>query len=78
VARVVKRSLLAAGIAPKRFHLLASRGIASAAGMAGASERPIAEQTGLKSLAVLRRYIRDGKGPTDLVCLARVGPFPTQ
>jgi hypothetical protein len=28
--------------------------------MAGASERSIAEQTGHKSLAVLRRYIRDG------------------
>jgi integrase len=61
VARVVKRSLLAAGIDPRRFsgHSLRA-GLATAAAMAGASERSIAEQTGHKSLAVLRRSIRDG------------------
>lgn len=35
-------------------------GLTTSAAMAGASERSIQEQTGHKSLPVLRRYIRDG------------------
>lgn len=61
VALVVKRALLAAGIDPKNFagHSLRA-GFATAAAMAGAGEREIQNQTGHKSLLVLRRYIRDG------------------
>jgi site-specific recombinase XerD len=61
VAEVVKRSLLAAGKSARRFagHSLRA-GLITQAAMAGVSERAIQQQSGHKSLAVMRRYIRDG------------------
>jgi site-specific recombinase XerD len=61
VAEVVKRSLLAAGKSARRFagHSLRA-GLITQAAMAGVSERAIQNQSGHRSLAVLRRYIRDG------------------
>lgn len=61
VARVVKRALKAAGRNAEKFagHSLRA-GLATQAAMGGASERSIQDQTGHKSLLVLRRYIRDG------------------
>lgn len=61
VAEVVKRSLLAAGKSARRYagHSLRA-GLITQAAMAGVSERAIMDQSGHKSLAVMRRYIRDG------------------
>jgi site-specific recombinase XerD len=61
VANLVKRTLAAAGKSSKRFagHSLRA-GLITQAAMAGVSERAIQEQSGHKSLLVLRRYIRDG------------------
>lgn len=61
VAAVVKRSLVAAGKSARRFagHSLRA-GLITQAAMSGVSERAIQEQSGHKSLAVMRRYIRDG------------------
>lgn len=61
VAAVVKRSLVAAGKSARHFagHSLRA-GLITQAAMAGVSERAIQEQSGHKSLAVMRRYIRDG------------------
>lgn len=61
VAEVVKRSLAAAGKSARRFsgHSLRA-GLITQAAMNGVSERAIADQSGHKSLLVLRRYIRDG------------------
>lgn len=61
VATVVKRTLEAAGKSAKRFggHSLRA-GLITQAAMAGVSERAIMDQSGHKSLAVMRRYIRDG------------------
>ena len=61
VALIVKRAIEATGKEPGGFagHSLRA-GLATAAAMAGVSERVIQEQTGHKSLPVLRRYIRDG------------------
>lgn len=61
VAEVVKRSLVAAGRSARRFagHSLRA-GLITQAAMAGVSERAIMDQSGHKSLAVMRRYIRDG------------------
>jgi integrase len=61
VARVVKRALKAAGKEAEKFagHSLRA-GLATQAAMGGASERSIQDQTGHKSLIILRRYIRDG------------------
>jgi integrase len=61
VADVVKRTLRAAGKSARRFagHSLRA-GLITQAAMAGVSERAIMEQSGHKSLAVMRRYIRDG------------------
>ena len=61
VAHVVKRTLQAAGNSSKHYagHLLQA-GLITQAAMAGVSERAIQEQSGHKSLLVLRRYIRDG------------------
>jgi site-specific recombinase XerD len=61
VATVVKRSLVAAGKSARHFagHLLRA-GLITQAAMAGVSERAIQDQSGHKSLAVMRRYIRDG------------------
>lgn len=61
VADVVKRSLLAAGKSARKYagHSLRA-GLITQAAMAGVSERAIQDQSGHKSLAVMRRYIRDG------------------
>lgn len=61
VATVVKRTLEAAGKSAKKFggHSLRA-GLITQAAMVGASERAIMDQSGHKSLAVMRRYIRDG------------------
>ena len=61
VARVVKRSIQAAGKDAASFagHSLRA-GLATQAAMSGVSERAIQDQTGHKSLPILRRYIRDG------------------
>lgn len=61
VAHVVQRSLVAAGKSPRGFAAHSLRaGLATQAAMNGVSERAIQDQTGHKSLAVMRRYIRDG------------------
>lgn len=61
VALIVKRRVEAAGLDPRRFagHSLRA-GLATSAARGGATERAIMAQTGHKSLAVMRRYIRDG------------------
>jgi len=61
VANVVKRTLTAAGKSARlrSGHSLRA-GLITQAAMAGVSERAIADQSGHKSLLVLRRYIRDG------------------
>lgn len=61
VADVVKRTLEAAGKSSRRFagHSLRA-GLITQAAMAGVSERAIQDQSGHKSLLVMRRYIRDG------------------
>lgn len=61
VALVVKRAADAAGLDAGHFsgHSLRA-GLATAAAMAGASERSIMAQTGHKSVNMVRRYIRDG------------------
>ncbi len=60
VALRVKRAVVAAGVGdPARYagHSLRA-GLVTAAAEAGVQERVIAEQTGHRSMAVLRRYIR--------------------
>ena len=66
VATVVKRTAEAAGLDPKGVagHSLRS-GMATSAARAGATEAQIMNQTGHKSLAVLRRYVRRGSMFTD-------------
>ncbi len=61
VALVVKRYAGAAGLDPAHVagHSLRA-GLATAAAMAGKSERAIMRQTLHRSVATLRRYIRDG------------------
>ncbi len=61
VPLVVKRAFKRIGKRPRSFsgHSLRA-GLATQAAMAGASERSIQNQTGHKSLKVLRNYIRDG------------------
>ena len=61
VALIVKRAAEAAGKDPAEFagHSLRS-GLATAAAIGGASERAIMKQTGHRSTAMVRRYIRDG------------------
>ena len=62
VALVVKRSAERAGLDPANYagHSLRA-GLATAAAMAGASERAIMAQTGHRSERMVRRYIRDGE-----------------
>ncbi len=61
VAAVVKRSLLAAGKSARKYAAHSLRaGLITQAAMAGVPERAIQDQSGHKSLAVMRRYIRDG------------------
>lgn len=59
VARVVKRAALAEGLEPARVsgHSLRA-GFVTAAAQRGASERAIANQTGHRSMLMLRSYIR--------------------
>lgn len=61
VATIVKKAAVLAGLEPEHFsgHSLRA-GLATAAAQAGVNERVIMQQTGHKSLPVLRRYIRDG------------------
>ena len=61
VARVVKKLADRAGLDAAKYagHSLRA-GHATSAAIAGASERSIMNQTGHRSVQVLRRYIRDG------------------
>lgn len=61
VALIVKRTAKAVGIDPERFsgHSLRA-GLVTQAAINGASESSIMSQTGHKSVAMVRRYIRDG------------------
>jgi site-specific recombinase XerD len=61
VARVVKKLVLRAGLDAAKYagHSLRA-GHATAAAIAGASERSIMAQTGHRSVQMVRRYIRDG------------------
>ncbi|HSH80768.1 MAG TPA: tyrosine-type recombinase/integrase, partial [Herpetosiphonaceae bacterium] len=61
VALVVKRTAQAAGLDPAMFagHSLRA-GLATSAAAAGVSERAIMAQTGHRSVAIARRYIREG------------------
>jgi site-specific recombinase XerD len=61
VARVVNKLAQRAGLDPAKFagHSLRA-GHATSAAIAGASERSIMNQTGHRSVQMLRRYIRDG------------------
>jgi integrase len=60
-AASVKRCVGAAGLDASKYsgHSLRS-GFATAAAIAGASERAIMNQTGHQSSKMVRRYIRDG------------------
>jgi integrase len=66
VARAVQRAARAAGLDPRLYagHSLRA-GLATSAAAAGASERSIMNQTGHKSLPMVRRYSRDGSLFTD-------------
>jgi integrase len=61
VARVVKKLAERAGLDPANYagHSLRA-GHATSAAIAGASERSIMNQTGHRSVQMVRRYIRDG------------------
>jgi integrase len=61
VARIVKKLALRAGLDPAKYagHSLRA-GHATAAAVAGASERSIMAQTGHRSVMMVRRYIREG------------------
>jgi integrase len=61
VARIMKKLAVKAGLDAAKFagHSLRA-GHATAAAIAGASERSIMNQTGHRSVQMVRRYIRDG------------------
>jgi len=61
VARIVKKLARRAGLDPAKYagHSLRA-GHATSAAIAGASERSIMNQTGHRSVQMVRRYIRDG------------------
>ncbi len=61
VALIVKRCAESAGLNPANYsgHSLRA-GMATSAAMNGANERSIMKQTGHKSTAMVRRYIREG------------------
>jgi site-specific recombinase XerD len=61
VALIVKRYAAAARLDPARYagHSLRA-GLATSAAIGGASERSIMNQTGHRSVQMVRRYIRDG------------------
>ncbi len=58
---MVKRAAAAAGLDPRRYagHSLRA-GLATSAAAAGVSERAIMDQTGHRSVTMVRRYIREG------------------
>lgn len=61
VVQIVKRSAYAAGLDPRRFAGHSMRaGLATQAAMNGVAEADIQRQTGHKSVAMLRRYVRLG------------------
>jgi site-specific recombinase XerD len=61
VARVVKKLALRAGLDGTAYAGQSLRaGHATAAAIAGASERSIMKQTGHRSVRLVRSYIRDG------------------
>lgn len=61
VANVVQRSLEAAGKSSRGYAAHSLRaGLITQAALCGVSERAIQDQSGHKSLLVMRRYIRDG------------------
>ncbi len=61
VALVVKRAAKLAGLDPARYAGHGLRvGLATSAAIAGAEERDIVRQTRRTSVAVARRFIRDG------------------
>ncbi len=61
VARIVKKLAVRGGLDPNQYggHSLRA-GHATSAAMSGASERSIMNQTGHRSVQMVRRYIRDG------------------
>ncbi|MBA3534258.1 MAG: tyrosine-type recombinase/integrase [Ardenticatenales bacterium] len=61
MATVVKRCAECTGLDPSRFggHSLRA-GLATSAAAVGVSERDIMRQTGHKSEAMVRRYVREG------------------
>src|SRR5206468_4200739 len=61
VARIVKKLAERAGLDATKYagHSLRA-GHATSAAIAGASERSIMNQTGHRSIQMVRRYIRDG------------------
>lgn len=61
VARIVKKLALRVGLDPTKYagHSLRA-GHATSAAIAGASERSIMNQTGHRSVQMVRRYIREG------------------
>ena len=61
VARIIKKLVRRAGLDPAKYagHSLRA-GHATAAAIAGASEKSIMAQTGHRSAQMVRRYIRDG------------------
>jgi integrase len=61
IARIVKKLALRAGLDPAKYagHSLRA-GHATSAAIAGASERSIMNQTGHRSVQMVRRYIREG------------------
>jgi len=66
VSLVVKRAAERAGLDPTLYSGRSLRaGFATTAAANGAPERAIANQTGHKSMAVLRRYVRHGSLFTD-------------
>ncbi|MBK1837481.1 tyrosine-type recombinase/integrase [Azospirillum sp. YIM B02556] len=73
VALIVKQAAKGAGLDPRRFagHSLRA-GLCTSAARAGVSDRAIMNQTGHRSAATLRRYIRDGNLFTDNAA-ARLG-----
>jgi len=61
VPLVLKRHALRAGLDPREIAAHSLRaGLTTSASAAGVPERVIAEQTGHKGTAMLRRYIREG------------------
>ena len=61
VTDVAKRAAAAAGLDPERYSAHSLRaGFATSAAAAGIAERSIMDQTGHRSLPVLRGYIRRG------------------